>query len=140
MIRPWVIASEHFGFVARENDTNSSRDIRNVKSTMYVLEYSRTYQHVSMIPKKTWVFYNCVPVSVESYNLDYKEATESLSIKTSWTYTNYAISNSLYLPLPNIIDRVTGTLKGNFPKISPLQTKGGRANLAKTLKNPAALI
>ncbi len=139
VIRPWVIASEHFGYVARENDSGTNRDIRNVKSTMYVLEYSRTYQHVAMIPKKTWVFYNCVPTSVESYTLDYKEAAEATSIITSWTYTNYAISNSLYLPLPNIIDRVTGILKGNFPKISPLQTKSGVSNLKKTLRNPAAL-
>jgi hypothetical protein len=121
VIRPWVIASEHFGFVARENDTPYSRDIRNVKSTVYVLEYSRTYQNVSMIPKKVWTFFNCAPISVNSYNLTYNEPNEAPKIRTDWTFTNYAVSNSLYLPLPNIIDKISKALKGQFPKISTLQ-------------------
>jgi hypothetical protein len=57
VIRPWVIAAEHFGFVARENDTVSRKDARNVKSTLYIMEYTRTYQHVSMIPRKVWTFF-----------------------------------------------------------------------------------
>jgi hypothetical protein len=132
VIRPWVIAAEHFGFVAREKDTNRTRDIRNVKSTVYVMEYSRTFQNVSMIPKKIWTFFNCAPVSVESYNLDYNEPNTAPTIKTQWTYTNYAVANSLYLPLPDIISRVSGMFNGKFPNISPFQ-KGGGGNLPQNL-------
>jgi hypothetical protein len=115
VIRPWVIAAEHFGFVARQYDTATTRDVRNVKSTVYVLEYSRTYQHVSMIPKKVWTFFNCAPISVEGYNLTYDEPNSAPKIKTQWTFTNYAVSNALHLPLPNIIDKISSIFKGRRP-------------------------
>jgi len=121
VIRPWVIAGEHFGFVARDNDTYVRRDIRNVKSTIYILQYTRTYQNVSMIPRKVWTFFNCAPIRVNTQSLGYDEPNVTQSIGTQWTYTNYAVSNSLYIPLPEIIDRVSGIFRGNLPKISPLQ-------------------
>jgi len=123
IIRPWVIAGEHFGFVARENDTISKRDARNVKSTLYILEYTRTYQNTSMIPRKVWTFFNCAPISVNSRNLGYDEPGNAPTITTSWTYTDYAIANSLYLPLPSIISKISGAFKGKFPTISPFQRK-----------------
>jgi hypothetical protein len=123
VIRPWVIAGEHFGFVARENDTVSRKDPRNVKSTIYVLEYTRTYQHVSMIPRKTWTFFNCAPISVQTRNLGYDEPITAPTITTTWTYTDYAISNAMHLPLPNLINRISNIGKGKFPKITTLQKK-----------------
>jgi hypothetical protein len=124
VIRPWVIAGEHFGFVARENDSYNKRDPRNVKSTLYVMEYSRTFQHVSMIPKKVWTFFNCAPIQISSKTLGYDEPNTAPTISTRWVYTNYAVANSLYLPLPQIIDRISGIFNGNFPTISPFQSKG----------------
>jgi hypothetical protein len=126
VIRPWVIAAEHFGFVAREGDSDRKRDYRNVKSTVYILEYTRTFQHVSMIPRKTWVFFNCAPVSVQTRNLTYDEPNSAPTMKTTWTYTDYTISNSLYLPLPNIINRIAGAFSGSLPRISPFQKGNGK--------------
>ena len=126
IIRPWVIAAEHFGFVARENDTTTKRDSRNVKSTVYVLQYTRTFQNVSMIPRKVWTFFNCAPTSVATKTLGYDEPSSAPTIETTWTYTDYALSNSLYLPLPNIIDKISNAFNGNFSRISPLQ--GGKNN------------
>ena len=123
VIRPWIIAGEHFGFAARENDSVYRKDHRNVKTTIYVMEYTRTYQHVSMIPRKVWTFFNCAPVSVSPRTLNYNEPNTAPVMSTSWTYTDYAIANSLYLPLPNIIDKISSAFKGDFPKISPLQNK-----------------
>ena len=133
IIRPWLIAAEHFGFVARENDSIYTRDERNVKSTMYVLEYSRTFQNVSMIPKKVWTFFNCAPVSVKSRTLGYTEPNTAPVMSTQWTYTNYAISNALYLPLPNIINRITNAFKGKFPTISPFQGGTNNGNYPQTI-------
>ena len=133
VIRPWVIAAEHFGLVAREKDSDRSRDVRNVKSTMYVMEYSRTFQNVSMIPKKVWTFFNCVPTSVESYSLGYDEPTTAPRMKTQWTFTNYAVANSLYLPLPDIINRISGMFNGKFPKISPFQGSTANGNFPQNL-------
>lgn len=126
IIRPWVIAAEHFGFVARENDTVTKRDPRNVKSTIYVLQYTRTFQNVSMIPRKVWTFFNCAPTSISNKTLGYDEPNSVPTIETTWTYTDYALSNSLYLPLPNIIDRISNAFSGKFPTISPFQ--GGKNN------------
>lgn len=133
IIRPWVIASEHFGFVARERDTVNSRDIRNVKSTVYVMEYSRTYQNVSMIPKKIWTFFNCAPISVNSYTNNYIEPNNAPVMTTQWTFTNYAVANSLYLPLPDIINRISGIFSGNFPTISPFQGGQGNGNFPQNV-------
>jgi len=37
----------------------------------------------------------------------------------TWRYSNYAVQNTLYLPLPDIINRIRS---GNIiPRISPLQ-------------------
>lgn len=114
IIRPWVIAGEHFGFVARENDSPTSRDVRNVKSTIYILEYTRSYQNISMIPKKIWTFFNCAPIDIRSYSLNYTEPNTAPVMTTQWTYTNYAVANSLFLPLPDIINTVRGFFNGNF--------------------------
>jgi len=133
VLRPWIIASEHFGFVARERDSDRSRDVRNVKSTVYVMEYGKTYQHVSMIPKKVWTFFNCVPTSVEQYTLDYVEPNTPPIMKSTWTYTNYAVANSLYLPLPNIINTISGMFKGKFPQVSPFQGGIGGGSAPKNL-------
>lgn len=126
VIRPWVIAGEHFGFVARENDSVSKRDVRNVKSTLYIMEYTRTFQNVSMIPRKVWTFFNCAPISVQNRSLGYDEPNTAPKMTTTWTYTDYAVANSLYLPLPNIINRISNAFNGKFPTISPFQ--GGRGN------------
>jgi hypothetical protein len=133
VIRPWLIAAEHFGFAAKERDSATTRDLRNVKSTMYVMEYSRTYQNVSMIPKKVWTFFNCAPISVRTRNLGYVEPTTAPVMSTQWTYTNYAVANSLYLPLPDIINRVTNIFSGKFPTISPFQGGRGNGNFPQTL-------
>jgi hypothetical protein len=133
VIRPWVIAGEHFGFVAREKDSSTSRDIRNVKSTVYVMEYSRTFQNVSMIPKKVWTFFNCAPISVNSYNLKYTEPNTAPVMTTQWTYTNYAVANSLYLPLPDIINRISGVFSGQFPTVSPFQGGQGNGNFPQNI-------
>lgn len=121
VIRPWVIAGEHFGFVARENDTPTRRDIRNVKSTVYIMEYTRSFQNISMIPKKVWTFFNCAPISVNTHTLTYNEPNTPLVIGTNWTYTNYAVANSLYLPLPDIITTIQNWFNGKPPQISPFQ-------------------
>jgi hypothetical protein len=133
VIRPWLIAAEHFGFVARENDSISKRDPRNVKSTIYVMEYTRTYQHVSMIPRKVWTFFNCAPTSIAAKTLKYDEPNSAPTMATTWTYTDYTMSNALYLPLPSIIDKVSSAFNGNLPSISPLQKKGSIGNFAQNI-------
>ena len=120
IIRPWVIAGSHFGFVSR-NPQDNTESIKNVKTTVTVLQYTRTFQQVSMIPRKIWTFYNCAPIRVgeQAYTYD----TESFAggrayHSTKWVYSHYTVENNLYLPLTSIINRISN---GQLPSISTLQ-------------------
>lgn len=115
VIRPWVILSEHYGYVARP--ANESE--KDVSTTITILQYTRSYQKLSMIPRKIWTFYNCYPTTVSSRELVYEgEAIDTYPV--TWRYSNYAVQNTLYLPLPDIINRIRS---GNIiPRISPLQS------------------
>ena len=116
VVRPWIILGEHFGMIARPPG-----DERNVGTTIKILQFTRTYQQISQIPRKIWTFYNCMPTSVGNKNLTYDQ--ESLEIdSTTWAFSNYAVENNLYLPLPDIINKINkGGFKSLIPRISPFQ-------------------
>jgi hypothetical protein len=102
IIRPWVILGGHAGMVAR--DENNKPEL-NPKSNITVVQYTRSYQGISQIPRKVWNFYNCVPFSIGSRNLTYD--AESVQIDTTqWNYSHYTVSDNLYLPLPDLIDKL----------------------------------
>jgi len=115
VVRPWSMLSSHFGFVARE-----AGDLRDMKTNITILQYTRSYQKISQIPRKIWTFYNCYPVSVDNKNLTYD--AEAMDIhSTQWAFSNYAIQNNLYLPLPDIINKIAS---GNINRLSPFQRGG----------------
>jgi hypothetical protein len=116
VVRPWTILAEHFGMVARPPG-----DPRNVGTTITILQFTRTYQNISQIPRKIWTFYNCMPTSISNKNLTYDQ--EALEINsTEWAFSNYAVRNNLYLPLPDIINKISSKgWKSLIPKISPFQ-------------------
>jgi len=112
VMRPWLIAASHAGFVAREKT-----DPLYVKCNITILQYTRTYQKLSMIPRKVWNFYDCVPLSLSTRNLSYDtEAVENYDV--SFIYDDYAVQDTLYLPLPDII---TSIAHGKIPRVSPFQ-------------------
>ncbi len=120
VVRPWTILAENFGFVARPDG-----DQRNVSTNIHVFQFTRTYQKLSQIPRKMWSFYNCIPISVDNKNLTYDQ--ESLEINsTEWAFSNYAVANSLYLPVPDIINKIQNKgWKSLIPTISPFQKNFG---------------
>jgi len=96
VIRPWVILGAHFGMVARPGDIPGGVDPKNIKVTMRVLEYTRSNAGISMLPRKSWVFHNCVPYNVSEQTLDYE--TEKLqTYRTLWTYSNYTVGTPVNL-------------------------------------------
>lgn len=118
VIRPWIIAGSHFGYVAR-NPNIPAESIKNVKTTISILQYTRTIENISMIPRKIWTFYNCAPVLVDGVSLDYASDSEATKINTKWVYSHYTVENNLYFPLTSIINRISS---GSFPRITnPLQ-------------------
>ena len=124
VIRPWVILGSHFGMVARPGDRNGLRDAKNMKVNMTILNYTRTLQNISMIPRKVWTFYNCMPFNVAEQNFEY-ETEQKTVYSTRWTYSNYTIENSLYLPVQDIVNRISN---GDIPRISTLQNGIGNIN------------
>ena len=96
VIRPWVILGAHFGLTARPGDNSGAKDPKNVKTTVRVIEYTRSIAGAAMLPRKEWVFQNCVPYNVSEQTLDYE--TEKLqTFRTLWTYSNYTVGTPISL-------------------------------------------
>jgi len=94
VIRPWVILGAHFGLTARPGDNSGAKDPKNVKVNMQIIEYTRSSGFNTMLPRKTWSFYNCVPYNVSEETLDYE--TEKLqTFRTLWTYSNYTVGTPI---------------------------------------------
>lgn len=112
ILRPWVILSSHYGLVRRKQPGLS------ITCNIVLLHYAKTFQNISMVPRKVFRFYNCVPIMINNQTYGYKEATEVTSYDVSFCYTNYTVENNLYFPLPQIISSIkTGGFK--LPKITP---------------------
>jgi len=124
VLRPWVILGSHFGMVSRQADVNGTRDFRNMKCNMTLLQYGRTLNSISMIPRKVWTFYNCMPYNIGDQSFNYETETVN-NFATRWTYSNYTIENSLYLPVQDIVNRVSN---GDIPRITSFQNGIGSIN------------
>lgn len=124
VIRPWVILASHYGMVARPNDVPGRRDEKNMKVNMTLLEYTRTYHSISMIPRKVFSFYNCVPYQISEQSMDYTDE-KLLTYSTRWTYSHYTVENSLYLPIADIVNRIS---QGEIPRVTSFQNGIGSIN------------
>tara|TARA_R110001592_G_scaffold77269_3_gene232677 strand:+ start:304 stop:1128 length:825 start_codon:yes stop_codon:yes gene_type:complete len=102
VIRPWVIMASHAGMVARDDKNKPELDPR---CNITIVQYTRSYKNVSQIPRKVWNFYNCVPTGVSSRNLTY-DAEQMDTYSSQWYYSNYTVSDNLFLPLPDIINKL----------------------------------
>lgn len=118
VIRPWVILTSHFGLVARQGDTGATKDPRNVKSTITLMQFTRSLANVSQIPRKVWTFYNCAPYNVSEQSLDYSEE-KLITISTRWTYSHYNVAHNLYFPIANIVQTIANSPGGNM-NMNPL--------------------
>ena len=111
VMRPWVILASHKGYVATKTPAES------IKTNITIIQYSRTYQNISQIPRKVWNYYDCVPLSVGTRNLSYD--TEQVDkYDVPFIYDRYTVESNLYIPLPDIISKIG---KGSLPRISALQ-------------------
>jgi hypothetical protein len=101
VFRPWVMLASHYGFVTRKEPEY------NIKCNITLLFYSKTFQDISMVPRKVFRFFNCVPTTINSQTYDYTEKESVESFDVSFAYTNYTIESNLYVPIPQIIAAVT---------------------------------
>jgi len=124
VLRPWSILASHFGMAARPGDRPGRKDPLNIKANMTLLQYTRTYNGISMIPSKVFNFYNCVPYSISTQTLEYSDEKQMI-YNTRWTYSNYTIENNLYLPIADIVNRISN---GQIPRITSFQNGIGSIN------------
>jgi hypothetical protein len=112
VLRPWLMLASHAGYVARKKT-----DPKYCKANITIIQYTRSYQKLSQVPRKIWQFYNCVPLNIAVRNLTYDtEAMEKYDV--SFAYDSYGVQDNLYLPVPDLIKRFTS---GQIPRISPFQ-------------------
>ena len=106
VVRPWTILGSHAGLVKRTpNNVSGSSILETPTTNVTILQYTRSYQNLSQIPRKVWRFYNCLPVSVSSRNLTY-DAEQVDVYSSQWNYSHYELVDNLYLPLPDLIDKL----------------------------------
>lgn len=105
VIRPWVIMSGHFGLVARDmNDPKEA--LKNVKTNLTIVQYTRSDKGLSQIPRKTWRFYNCAPTSISTRDYGYQEGEDVKNFSTTWTFDKYEISSNLYLNVSELLKAI----------------------------------
>ena len=124
LLRPWAILASHYGYTARPGDTPGKRDPLNMKCNMTLLQYGRTIESISMIPRKAWTFYNCVPYNIGEESFNYSDETVN-NFMTRWTYSNYTVESSLYLPVADIVNRISN---GEIPRVTTFQNGIGSIN------------
>jgi len=105
VMRPWVIMSSHYGLVAR-NPNDQSEVLKNPKTNLTVVQYTRSKEGLSQIPRKTWRFYNCVPTSISTRDYSNSEDESVKNFNTTWTFDNYEISSNLYLSVSEMLKAI----------------------------------
>lgn len=87
IIRPWLILASHYGLVARP-----ANDIKNIKTTLQVIQLGKTMAGSPLINRKIFRFYNCVPTSYTPANLPYN-ATDLETFEVQWAYSHYNVES-----------------------------------------------
>ena len=105
VMRPWVIMASHFGLVARNPD-DPTESLKNPKTNLTVVQYTRSKEGLSQIPRKTWRFYNCVPISISDRDYANDESEDVKNFNTLWTFDNYEVSSNLYLSVNEMLKAI----------------------------------
>jgi hypothetical protein len=87
IIRPWLILASHYGLVARP-----AGDIKNIKTTLQVIQLGKTTANSPLINRKIFRFYNCVPISYTPMDLPYN-ATDLQTFDIQWAYSHYNVES-----------------------------------------------
>ena len=104
IMRPWLILASHYGLVARDPN-NPAEVLKNPKVNMTIVQYSPTKAGLSQIPRKTFRFFNCVPVSLDTRSNGY--GTEKIdNYSVSFVYDKYEVQSNLYLSVEQLIKSI----------------------------------
>lgn len=87
VLRPWILLASHLGLVARPYGDN-----RDIKTNIRIIQLAKTFQHMPLIERKIWHFYNCVPTGMDGKELTYDQNNIHL-YTVKWSYTHYGIES-----------------------------------------------
>lgn len=87
VLRPWIMLASHLGLVARPYGDN-----RDIKTNIRIIQLAKTYQHMPLIERKIWHFYNCVPTGMDGKELTYDQNDIHL-YTVKWAYTHYGVES-----------------------------------------------
>lgn len=102
VIRPWLIAAAHFGYVARDL-SDPVESLKDVKTNVSIIQYTKSDKNLSQIPRKIFRFYNCVPVRISNRDSNFNSTNKTTAIDTTWVYDKYEIQSNLYLDIPGLL-------------------------------------
>ena len=88
VMRPWIMLASHFGMVARP----AMQADKRIKTNIKVIQLAKTYQHMPLMERKIWHFYNCVPTGMDGQELTY-DANEIKLYTVKWAYSHYGIES-----------------------------------------------
>lgn len=83
IVRPWLILSDHYGMVARDDNTS-------IKANIMAYELAKSgNSSKDVIKRKGWLFKDCVPTRVMESSRKYDSNEQILTIETQWAFSRY---------------------------------------------------
>ena len=95
VIKPWTFLSARYGGLP----------FYGHKTNITIMEYSKTYQHVTQTPSKIWLFKGARPLSVSDLPLKYGADTAEIFRTTEWAFDDYQLSNNINVPILSMIQK-----------------------------------
>ena len=118
ILRPWVILTAHKGLVARPKD-------ESIKTNITIIEYAKTNQYLSQVPRKVWNFYDVAPISISQTSHGYSEENTEIRKGIEFLYSRYTVHGSTYIPVFSLIDKF---MSGGISELQNIVTVGSSIN------------
>lgn len=98
ILRPWILLAGHKGLVARPKE-------ESIKTNITVIQYGRTSQFLSPIPRKIFTFYDACPVAIQPSNYNYSDEGVEKRTGIEFVYNHYDVYNTTYIPVFDLVDK-----------------------------------
>ena len=95
VIKPWTFLTARYGGLP----------FYNHKTDIIIMEFSKTYQHVTQTPSKIWMFKGARPTSVSDMHYNYNPDNKELVRTTQWAFDDYQLSNNINVPILSLIQK-----------------------------------
>lgn len=87
-LRPWMIIVGHRGLIATDSSTS-------IKATITIHQLARTGTDTKSKIRKSFIFENCAPISVNKESLEQTNSTDFPKIQTTFVYSKYFVVDNL---------------------------------------------